>query len=100
MPLPTWHIADELRRAAGFRQMMASAPDATEASAASDSKDADLMARAAERLEKLDAAVTHALPLVKSYAHTQGDNADFHASLIAPLLAALGKRPKQDSGVK
>ena len=39
-------------------------------------KDADLMARAAERLEKLDAAVTHALPLVKSYAHTQGDNAD------------------------
>lgn len=55
MPLPTWHIVDELRRAAGFREMMARASDATEASSASDSKDADLMRRAAARLEALEA---------------------------------------------
>lgn len=58
MTLPTWHIVDELRRAAGFRQMMTQASDASEATIASDSKDADLMRRAADRLEKLDADVT------------------------------------------
>ena len=57
MPLPTWHIVDELRRAAGFRQMMTQASDANEASIASDSKDADLMGRAAKRLEELEVAL-------------------------------------------
>lgn len=56
MPLPTWHIVYELRRAAGFRRMMAQASDANEASIASDSKDADLMARAADRLEQYEKA--------------------------------------------
>lgn len=67
MPLPTWHIVDELRRAASFRLMMADAPDATEGSAMSDRKDADLMARAAERLEKQEK--------FKEYVHARLDAA-------------------------
>lgn len=46
----------------------------------------------------LIAALRYALPLVEKYGHTQGDNAEFHAELTAPIRAALGERPAQDVG--
>jgi hypothetical protein len=49
--------------------------------------DAYLIAAAPELYE----ALAYALPIVEKYAHTQGDNAAFHAELTAPIRAALLK---------
>lgn len=37
----------------------------------------------------LYAALEYALPIVERYAHTQGDNAEFHAEITAPIRSAL-----------
>ena len=39
--------------------------------------------------DRLRAALEYALPLVKSYAHTQGDSAAYHAELVRPIEDAL-----------
>ena len=56
----------------------------------------DRWKEAAERPDPtppLLAALRYALPLVEKYAHTQGDNAEYHAELTAPIRAALGDGP-------
>lgn len=35
-------------------------------------------------------ALAYALPIVERYAHTQGDNAEFHAEITKPIREALG----------
>ena len=52
----------------------------------------------AEALIAAMSALRYALPLLKHYGHTQGDNAEYHAKLIAPVLAALGEGPATASG--
>lgn len=60
-------ITYELRRAAGFRDMMTKAADATEESIASDSKDRDIMLRAADKLDLLEAACIEARGVFQDY---------------------------------
>jgi hypothetical protein len=45
------------------------------------------------RIEQMEGALRYALPLLQKYGHTQGDNADYHAELIAPIVNALGDDP-------
>jgi hypothetical protein len=45
--------------------------------------------------EVMRLALNYALPIVEKYAHTQGDNAAFHAKITAPIRAALGALPPQ-----
>jgi hypothetical protein len=42
-------------------------------------------------------ALNYALPIVEKYAHTQGDNAAFHAEITAPIRAALSQAQPQPS---
>lgn len=42
------------------------------------------------RIAQLNAALRYALPILRKYGHTQGDNEAYHAELIAPVVAALG----------
>lgn len=43
----------------------------------------------------LHEALKYALKHVEKYAHTQGDNAEFHAEITAPIRAALSKVSQQ-----
>jgi quinolinate synthase len=45
--------------------------------------------------EVMTLALNYALPIVEKYAHTQGDNAAFHAKITAPIRAALNEPPQQ-----
>lgn len=47
--------------------------------------------RTLEALREAEKALEYARPLVVSYGHTQGDRADYHAELVAPLDAALAR---------
>lgn len=42
-------------------------------------------------------ALKYALPIIEKYAHTQGDNAAFHAEITAPIRAALSQAQPQPS---
>lgn len=59
---------------------------------------ADDYEKAAAEIARLSAVVTalvealqYARPVVQKYAHTQGDSADFHAEIVAPIDAALSR---------
>jgi hypothetical protein len=45
--------------------------------------------------EVMRLALNYALPIVEKYAHTQGDNAAFHAKVTEPIRAALKALPPQ-----
>lgn len=51
-----------------------------------------------EKIAKKDAALRYALPLLQKYGHTQGDNAEYRAELVAPVLAALSELPASEDG--
>jgi hypothetical protein len=42
-------------------------------------------------------ALKYALPIIEKYAHTQGDNAAFHAEITAPIRSALSQAQPQPS---
>jgi len=54
--------------------------------------------RTLEALREAEKALEYARPLVVSYGHTQGDRADYHAELVAPLDAALARIKEATDG--
>lgn len=49
----------------------------------------DRIAYLSRRCRDLENAARYALPIIEKYAHTQGDNAEFHAEIAAPIRLAL-----------
>lgn len=58
---------------------------------------ADHIATLQREAEVMRLALNYALPIVEKYAHTQGDNAAFHAKITEPLRVALNGSPQATS---
>lgn len=53
-----------------------------------------------QEVEVMRLALNYALPIVEKYAHTQGDNAAFHAKITEPIRAALNGSPMETTMVE